>query len=70
MGDDALVITACSDEPYYIHCGLQVWRGGRIFKLIYSTTSTPKRIPLTEMRAGNLAMNTGLGAMAGTIQGF
>ena len=66
---DAVTFTACSDEPFFVHCSYHFWKT-EYYTLMYSTTAVPKRTPLIDVRSGPLAMSRGLGAVAATLQGF
>ena len=63
-----MTFTACSEKPFYVHCSYHFWQT-EYYKLLFTTTAIPKRTPLVDVRPGPLAMSSGLGAIAATIQG-
>ena len=65
---DAVTFTTCSDEPIYVHCSYRFWKA-EYYTLLFSTTAVPKRTALSDIRPGPLAMSSGLGAVASTLQG-
>ena len=66
--DDRLYFAACFEEVTYVHCSAQVWVTGGIH-FMWSSQSIPLRTLISSASAGALAMELGLSAVAGFVEG-
>ena len=66
--DDRLYFSACFEEVTYVHCASQVWVPGPIH-IMWTSQSIPLRTLLSSAGAGALAMELGLSAVAGFVEG-
>ena len=66
--DDRIYFAACFEEVTYVHCAAQVWVPGSIH-IMWSSQSIPLRTLISSAGAGALAMELGLSAVVGFVDG-